>query len=159
MNSNRKLIDGGFTLVELIIVIVVIGILAAIILVAYGNVTARASDGARDTVVSQLKKAIELYKVDNGKYPVLKNSDGVNCQPAQGGCLVSDLKSALTSSGTVSSIPDDPYESDTSKQIWYISDSTGAYYGLLVRGYKTKSSCRYLSPGASTAWWSSVAYC
>ena len=58
----------GFTIVELLIVIVVIGILAAITVVAYSGIQQRARDTVRKSDLAQLKKAILLYSVDNGDY-------------------------------------------------------------------------------------------
>ena len=56
----------GFTIVELLIVIVVIAILAAITVVAYNGIQARARDNIRMADLSSLVKAIRLYAVDNG---------------------------------------------------------------------------------------------
>lgn len=65
----RKTIN-GFTLVELLIVIVVIGILAAITLVAYNGVQAKARDSNRQSGISDIVKALQLYYIDNGSYPL-----------------------------------------------------------------------------------------
>lgn len=59
----------GFTIVELLIVIVVIGILAAITIVAYNGIQNRAAlASAQSDVVSIIKK-LELFKIDNDAYP------------------------------------------------------------------------------------------
>lgn len=58
----------GFTIVELLIVIVVIAILAAISIVAYNGVQQRARDTTRKNDLAQLAKATKLYAVDNGDY-------------------------------------------------------------------------------------------
>lgn len=60
----------GFTIVELLIVIVVIGILAAITIVAYSGIQNRANDTAVQSDLGNLAKKFELYKVDYGSYPV-----------------------------------------------------------------------------------------
>lgn len=62
--------QNGFTIVELLIVIVIIGILAAITIVAYNGIQARATFVKMQTEVEQLNKAIQLYYVDNGAYPL-----------------------------------------------------------------------------------------
>lgn len=59
----------GFTIVELLIVIVVIGILAAISIVAYNGIQSRARDTQRKQDVQTISKALELYYIDNGQYP------------------------------------------------------------------------------------------
>lgn len=46
----------GFTIVELLIVIVVIGILAAISIVAYTGISKRADDSARESTSNQIEK-------------------------------------------------------------------------------------------------------
>src|SRR5690349_17218575 len=64
--------ERGFTIVELLIVIVVIGILAAITIVSYNGITARAnSNSAKANATAFLKKA-ELYAADSGnnRYPI-----------------------------------------------------------------------------------------
>lgn len=59
----------GFTIVELLIVIVVIGILAAITIVAYNGVQTRARDAKRASDVSSITNALEAYHAINGTYP------------------------------------------------------------------------------------------
>lgn len=59
----------GFTIVELLIVIVVIGILAAITIVAYNGIQARARDSIRNQDIKNIAKALELYYIDKGYYP------------------------------------------------------------------------------------------
>lgn len=58
----------GFTIVELLIVIVVIAILAAISIVAYNGIQQRARDTARKNDLAQLAKSLKLYNVDNGHH-------------------------------------------------------------------------------------------
>lgn len=60
----------GFTIVELLIVIVVIGILAAITIVAYNGVQKRAFDTRRKSDIASIQKALTQYAVVNdGQYP------------------------------------------------------------------------------------------
>lgn len=68
----------GFTIVELLIIIVVIAILAAITVVAYNGVQQRGRDSERTADVQAIVKALELYYVDNGNYPAGSGSTTIN---------------------------------------------------------------------------------
>lgn len=59
----------GFTIVELLIVIVVIAILAAITIVAFNGVQVRARDAKRVQDISTIKKLILNYDTSNGSVP------------------------------------------------------------------------------------------
>ncbi len=90
MWANKKQNTKGFTIVELLIVIVVIGILAAISIVAFNGVQARATDTRIKAVANQLERAIVLWNTDSGVLPKGGwNStvafDGTNCVDGQGG--------------------------------------------------------------------------
>lgn len=61
--------QSGFTIVELLIVIVVIGILAAITVVAYNGVQNNATNTKTAQAMTAWVKALTLYKVDNGHWP------------------------------------------------------------------------------------------
>ena len=69
MNGWAKTKQTGFTIVELLIVIVVIGILAAITIVAYTGVQGGARDAERKSDIAAAQKALEMYFVNNGSYP------------------------------------------------------------------------------------------
>lgn len=59
----------GFTIVELLIVIVVIGILAAIVIVAFNGIQQRAATTKTVSAASAWAKAMNLYYHDKGKFP------------------------------------------------------------------------------------------
>lgn len=59
----------GFTIVELLIVIVVIGILAAITIVAYNSIQDRANDSRRLSDAQSIIKSLQAYKALNGSFP------------------------------------------------------------------------------------------
>ena len=61
--------EGGFTLIELMIVIVILGILAGIVLFAVGGITDRGTTAACKTDVSTIQTGVEAFYAKNGSYP------------------------------------------------------------------------------------------
>lgn len=66
--------ERGFTIVELLIVVVVIAILAAITIVSYNGITNRANASAAKSTASTWQKKIELYQAELGSYPYALSS-------------------------------------------------------------------------------------
>jgi prepilin-type N-terminal cleavage/methylation domain-containing protein len=104
----------GFTIVELLIVIVVIGVLAAITIVAFNGIQNRSENSKTLAAVSQVVKLLTIYKESNGSYPTTSNyacigtgyaSDvchyGIDGTTVQG----SDQSSFNTALRTVGSLP------------------------------------------------------
>ncbi len=61
----------GFTLIEILIVVVILGILAGIVITKYVDVRANADDAVIREQLRTLRSQIELYKVKRGKEPKL----------------------------------------------------------------------------------------
>ena len=68
--ANIKTKNQGFTIVELLIVVVVIAILAAITIVSYAGITARANESAVKLQASNFAKKAEAYNAEVGNYPL-----------------------------------------------------------------------------------------
>jgi prepilin-type N-terminal cleavage/methylation domain-containing protein len=75
-NKDMKTKQTGFTIVELLIVIVVIGILAAITIVAYNGIQNKGRNLRMVAAATQTYKAISQYIIDTGAYPT---STSVSC--------------------------------------------------------------------------------
>lgn len=68
--KQMKNSKAGFTIVELLIVIVVIAILAAITIVAYNGIQARAKNSAAQSTATTVAKKAEIYNTEIGNYPL-----------------------------------------------------------------------------------------
>lgn len=68
-NFSKSRRHSGFTIVELLVVIVVIGILAAITIVAYNGIQNRARGATVSSDLSNAKQQLLLDQVDTGKFP------------------------------------------------------------------------------------------
>lgn len=68
----------GFTIVELLIVIVVIGILAAIVIVAYNGIQQKAHNARRQSDIKLVQKYIEAYNALYGAYPATTSNPSSN---------------------------------------------------------------------------------
>jgi type IV pilus assembly protein PilA len=66
----------GFTIVELLIVIVVIGILALLVLTTYNGIQQKARNTKRQTDIAALQTQIEAFYQQNGYYPNLTDMNG-----------------------------------------------------------------------------------
>lgn len=60
----------GFTLIELLVVIAIIGILSSVVLTSLNAARSKARDATRFQDLDQVANALELYHLDNGRYPI-----------------------------------------------------------------------------------------
>lgn len=87
-----KAIQKGFTLIELMIVIAIIGILAVIALPAYQDYTARAQVSEAITLMEGQKSAIVEYYADKGKWPTSNKEAGIADEGSIEGKYVKQVK-------------------------------------------------------------------
>jgi prepilin-type N-terminal cleavage/methylation domain-containing protein len=62
--------EAGFTLVELLIVVAIIGIMAALVMANLNDARKKARDAMRKADLANIVKALESYRVLNGDYPI-----------------------------------------------------------------------------------------
>ncbi len=137
---GNRLGSRGFTIVELLIVIVIIGILAALVIVSYNGIQSRARDTERIVKVKAMAKAIEQYYVDNGYYPTIQDGNGIEstCGSQTENWGHCDRNKILTDT-IAPYLKVDPVSMSSATQgnyyYYYTSQSTNnwQYYGLSVK--------------------------
>ena len=106
---NKK----GFTLIEILIVVAIIGILASVVLVGLGPLQRQGRDARRISDLKQVQTGLELYYNKNGAYPIMNVTDSAGWTS-----LSSDLTGADIG---ISNVPKEP---STGKSYLYESDGT-----------------------------------
>ena len=71
ISLKRK--ESGFTIIELLIVIIVIGILATLVITTFSGIQRNARNRTREADINALHSQIEYYYGQNGTYPTLAN--------------------------------------------------------------------------------------
>ncbi len=74
---TRRVRDPGFTLVELLIVVIILSILAVVVIPQFTNTTDDARLSAADTALGNMRAVVDLYYAQHAEYPS-RLGDGTN---------------------------------------------------------------------------------
>jgi len=85
--------ERGFTLVELLVVVLILGVLAAVVVFSVGGITNRGKNASCTTEVREVRTAIEAYKAQNN------NTNPANLNTLVTAGLLETAPSAATPSG------------------------------------------------------------
>lgn len=130
--------ESGFTIVELLIVIVVIAILAAITIVAYSGIQEKAKFSKVQQDLKSMQKLIELYKGENGSYPT---TGGVwSYSAASPNSFIPSLIPTYTNA-----LPRFTADSTVDNGHCYVYNSNGTDYKLIRLGQPSLSSLEQAS--------------
>jgi len=115
-NKNK-----GFTLIEMLVVIAVIGLLASLILVGLSSFRTRGRDTRRVADTKEVQNGLELYYMKNGAYPIVSGGNA--------SARWDSLRTSLTGAGIgINDIPQDP----TAPTRSYDYQSDGQHYVVAV---------------------------
>jgi type IV pilus assembly protein PilA len=158
-----KLVQKGFTLIELMIVVAIIGILAAIAIPAYQDYTIRSQVSEGLTLAGAAKAAVAESFSQTGEAPVNRTVAGMspNANDTQGKYVTAlnvasgtititygnEANSKITGSGT-NTLSLTPYESNDASVIWRCGNAVdpttgGSAAGLL--GYNGNTTATYVA--------------
>lgn len=128
--------NSGFTLVELLVAISIIGFLASAAIYALNSARKEARDAQRLSDVKTIQKALEMYYDDNKAYPPVI----AYTYPDDSDCGVNWCKTAVSLGGYLSpylkTMPNDPLGNGQANYKYHYKSSSGnSYqtYGLMVR--------------------------
>lgn len=94
-NSTVILKQKGFTLVELLIVVIILAILAAIVVPQFTASTDDANDAALVSNLASIRSAVSLYYQQHGEYPSAIAATGATCSATKGTGLINTEQAFL----------------------------------------------------------------
>lgn len=124
----NKRFEAGFTLVEILTVMVIIGILTSMSIASYQSTQQKSRDTRRKSDLKQIVNALEIYYNDKGTYPT--DSSGL-IEGCNGGsiCNWGDVFQDENNTIYMIQLPEDP----RSNQNYYYSSPDGTSFQLYAR--------------------------
>lgn len=129
----------GFTLIEVIVSITIIGLLVSVVYASFSDARTQARDQARWAALKETQLAIEFYKAQNGRYPAAGCGAAFTDFAGPGPATVSGYTSCTEYiSGLVpeyiAALPTDPlFENDADTGYYYRTDANGTSFKLLAK--------------------------
>lgn len=124
--TQKRLRAAGFTLLELLVVILILGLLVAIVTPRILGRTDEAKRTAAQVQIKQLEGALDLYRLDNGFYPTTEQ--GLRALVEQP--TTTPIPPKWREGGYLPSVPQDPW----GNAYVYLSPGTHGEFDLLSYG-------------------------
>ncbi len=110
----------GFTILEILVVLAIMGMVGSLVFVQLGEARARARDAEREQEIKTLQNAFAIYAVNKGIYPIAEEPIPLTGKDA--------VSAALIAEDAISQIPKDPLESDPYRYVY--ESPTGSTYTI-----------------------------
>ena len=107
MKDRKKILmrcRSGFTLIEIMVVVVILGLLAALVVPRIGPQVAEAQRTTAATQIRSLEDALEMYRMHNGFYPSTQQGLEALVTPP----TTSPVPKRFAEGGYIKKVPDDP---------------------------------------------------
>lgn len=128
MEAKGRMSERGFTLIELMVVIVILGILAGLIIPRIMGRPDEARRAKARLQIESLETALQLYKLDNGNYPTTEQGLQALVEPPAAGIPAKNWRQGgYLEKGKV---PKDPWDND----FFYISPGVHGDFDLSSLG-------------------------
>lgn len=137
MRNLKKRKSWAFSLVELLIVIIIIAVLAAIAIPRFANSSTRSKESALKANLKLYRNAVEMFRADTGVYPAALADLAATAAPANGldsAGASSAINAADWKGPYLNSLENDPISSaaftygTTSPNVGKVTSSAGAPY-------------------------------
>jgi len=135
----------GFSLVELLVVISIIGVLSAVLYANYSAGSAQSRDAERQSDIRNVQSALELYRNEYGRYPA-----GCNAPETWSGqsgtayaCPSGNQYIVGLAPEFIPSLPTDPKLNGANSGYVYTTNDDGTVYKFMVRGTVESETVTY----------------
>jgi general secretion pathway protein G len=102
---SRRYNQDGFTLIEIMVVILILGLLATIVVQSLRGAADKAKRTKAQADIAEFKTALDRYYLDNGRYPTTDQGLGALVAPPTNGQIPSNYEQG----GYIERLPRDPW--------------------------------------------------
>jgi type II secretion system protein G len=124
--TRRYSPSAGFTLLEILVVMAIIGILSALAVGGFTGSQEKSRDSRRKSDLSQIRNALETYHTDKGQYPLSQSGRILGCGTGTA-CTPGEVWQDDNDTVYMVKLPDDP-KSD--RDYYYVTDDQGKSFEM-----------------------------